>query len=603
MKLLTPACILVFLFLPLIAVCQRPGAGNIDSAKKVVAENINSDSIYINTCFYIAEKYMMQDLYDSTQVWLNHIAEMLPLRKPSYFNFYLSTYQASTYYYTGLIRMALQESERMERIAREINDSILIGTAHNLIGLSYMNMDSTEKAIPHFLEGIKYIKQPPYAIDYLTSSKPHHMYGNLAECYLKLGNYDKAKSAAYTSKKLAIEIGWLRGAAVADNTLGLAFARTGNIDSAFYFEREAISIGLTKNQPDVSLVSYGALAECFLLQHQNDSALAAINTGFQLLKEKPYLNDLFVKQFLADVIRFSVKLERPDLQVKAYLMKDSITNGLVKKNDAQISLLVKGSVANEMRAVNLEVAEAKHKQSLTNTRLILALVALASMITLFFLYRRYQRKQLREMEIRNRISRDLHDDIGATLSSIKIYGELAGSTLEKDTTQSKKMIGEITGQAKELMSRMGDVIWSMKPVDEEKNTFSNRLKNFSNELLTPKGIECEFDIDEKLSQQVTDPVARKNILLIIKEAMNNIAKYSGAKHCKISLRESGSAAILLITDDGRGIDMENTTRGNGLDNMKERAESLGGKFEVKSSPGTGVAIQCTFPIAIFSHST
>ena len=88
---------------------------------------------------------MMRDMYDSCQVWLNHIAERVPLRKPSYFNFYLSTYQASNYYYTGLIRMALQEGERMWRIARELNDSILIGSSYNLIGLSYMNMDSVKK--------------------------------------------------------------------------------------------------------------------------------------------------------------------------------------------------------------------------------------------------------------------------------------------------------------------------------------------------------------------------------------------------------------------------------------------------------------------------
>ncbi len=601
MKLCTPACILAFLFLPLVSVCQRPGTGNIDSAKMVVAKNINSDSIYINTCFYIAEKYMMQDLYDSTQVWLNHIAERLPLRKPSYFNFYLSTYQASTYYYTGLIRMALQESERVQRIASELKDSILIGTAHNLIGLSYMNMDSTEKAISHFLEGIKFTKQPPYKVDYMTASKPHHMYGNLAECYLKLGMYDKAKSAAYTSKKLAIEIGWLRGAAVADNTLGLAFARTNNIDSAFYFEREAISIGLTRNQPDVSLVSYGALAECFLAAHQKDSALKCLQNGFELLKEKPYLNDQFVKQFLADVIRFSKQLNRPDLQVKAYHLRDSITNSLVKKNDAQISLLVKGSVANEMRAVNLEVAEAKHKQSLTNTRLILALVALGSMIILFILYRRYQQRQLREMEIRNRISRDLHDDIGATLSSIQIYGELAGSALEKDTSQSKKMIGEITGQTKDLMSRMSDVIWSMKPVDDEKSSFSNRLKNFSNELLAPKNIQCEFDIDEQLSQKINDPLSRKSLLLIIKEAMNNIAKYSNADFCSISLKQNeGSGVQLSITDNGKGMDIENITKGNGLDNMKQRTESIGGKFSLHAAPGSGVNIVCHLPAGLFA---
>ncbi|MFN8249895.1 MAG: sensor histidine kinase [Ferruginibacter sp.] len=591
-----------FLFLLLMQVSAQQTTPGIDSARKVLLQQKN-DSTYLQTCFFIAEEYMGKDMYDSAQVWLTIIAERVPLRKPSFFNFYLSIDQAETYYYNGLKQMDLQESERALRIAIALNDSILLATGYNFTGLAYMDIDSLAKGIQYLKTGIPYAKQPPYPPQYLSASKPHHLYGNLAEAYYKSGMDDSARYAAFTAKKFAGEIPWPRGIAVADNMLGIIFTRQKKLDSAILFHSEAISVGLANNQPDVSLISYAGKADCYEQKGHRDSALALLKKGFELLKEKTFINNFFSEQFLRDAVRLYKKMNEPAMLITALEMRDSISRKILKRNDAQIYTLVKGSVSNEIRAANLEVTEAKHKQSLTNTRLILALVALASMIILFFLYRRYQRKQLREMEIRNRISRDLHDDIGATLSSIKIYGELADSTLEKDTMQSKKMIGEITGQAKELMSRMGDVIWSMKPVDEEKNTFSNRLKNFSNELLTPKGIECEFDIDEKLSQQVTDPVARKNILLIIKEAMNNIAKYSGAKHCKISLRESGSAAILLITDDGRGIDMENTTRGNGLDNMKERAESLGGKFEVKSSPGTGVAIQCKFPIAIFSHST
>ena len=574
---------------------QRPGLGNIDSAKKVAAANIGSDSIFINTSFYIAEKYMARDLYDSCQAWLNHIAERLPLRKPSYFNIYLSTYQASTYYYTGLSRMALQESERVKRFATELNDSVMIGTGYNLIGLSYMNLDSIEQAIPQFLEGIKYTRQPPYAIDYFTSSKPHHMYGNLAECYLKLGMYEKAKAAAITSKKLATDISWMRGAAVAANALGLAYARSNNIDSAFYFEREAIAISRNAGQPDVTLVSYSALAECFLLQKQFDSVHALLNRGFQLLREKPYLNDQFVKQFLNDVIRMSPAIQQPGMQLLALRLKDSIATVLAKKNDAQISMLVKGSVANETRAANLEVAEARSKQSLTNTRLILALVALGSMIIVFFLYRRYQVRQLREMEIRNRISRDLHDDIGATLSSIQIYGELAGSTLEKDAGHSKKMIGEMTGQTKELMGRMSDVIWSMKPAQDDKNSLTSRVKNYSSELLTPKGIVCEFDIDEPAASRITNPVIRKNILLIVKEAMNNIAKYSRADKATVSLSRKDANIVLRITDNGTGFSTAEHSAGNGIGNMRQRSRESGGDCTIVSAPGMGVSITCTFP--------
>lgn len=597
-KLLTSLCLVFFC---LQSISQRPGAGNIDSAKQVAFKYYQSDSTFINTSFYIAEKYMMLDLYDSTQVWLNYISERLPARKPSYLNFYLSTYQASTYYYTGLIRMALQESERMLRIAKEIKDSVLLGTAYNLIGLSYMNMDSTKRAIPFFLEGIKYIKQPPYKIDYLTSSKPHHMWGNLAECYIKLQEYEKGKTAANNSKKLATEIGWLRGAAIANNNLGQIYAQTQQLDSAIFFEKEAIALALSKNQPDVALVSYSNLAECFLLTKQNDSTLYYLDKGFLLLQEKPYLNDLFVKEFLGDVENISVILDKPYLQVKALRLKDSITNGLVKKNDAQISILVKGSVANEMRAANLEIAEAKQKQALSNTRFLIALVTIISLIVLFFVYRYYHAKQLKEIKIRNQISQDLHDDIGATLSSINIYGELAHAQLANEATPSKEMIEKITVQTKDLMSRMGDVIWSMKPADEEKNSFASRLTNYSSELLTPKNIIANIIVEERIDNKIHNPVVRKNILLIVKEAMNNISKYSEATRVDISLKEVENEIVLSVCDNGTGFKNNSILNGNGIENMKKRCEQFSGKFSIASQSGEGVSICCTFPITIISH--
>ena len=208
----------------------------------------------------------------------------------------------------------------------------------------------------------------------------------------------------------------------------------------------------------------------------------------------------------------------------------------------------------DLKLANAEhaIKESKQKQVLSNTRFIIAVVVLISMFVLFIVYRYYHKRQLKEIAIRNRISQDLHDDIGATLSSIQIFGELAGSTLEKDAGHSKKMIGEMTGQTKELMSRMSDVIWSMKPSEEEKNSITARIKNYSSELLSAKGISCALDIDEEISKKINNPIVRKNILLIIKEAMNNIAKYSKADKVNISLLQQDKAILLCIADNGTG---------------------------------------------------
>ena len=203
-------------------IAQPYDFSSIDSARKKINVSNKSlnDTAYFKTCFFIAESFMEMSLYDSGQIWLNKIAEKLPILHPDFFNFYLSVDLCETYYYSGMLQMNLQESHRMLRIAQAINDSILLGTANNFIGLAYMNVDSVEKSIFYFKAGIKYARQPPYPSKYLSASKPHHLYGNMAEAFFKRKENDNAKQAAFLAKKFASEIPWPIGIAVANNMLG-----------------------------------------------------------------------------------------------------------------------------------------------------------------------------------------------------------------------------------------------------------------------------------------------------------------------------------------------------------------------------------------------
>jgi signal transduction histidine kinase len=591
------------LFVSYISTVSQPyNFRGIDSARKLLLLPEKNDTVFINTCFYIAEEYMNMNMYDSGQVWLNKIAAKLPLRKPSFFSFYLSVDQSETYYYNGLMQLDLHESQRLMRIAESLNDSILLATANNFLGLAYMNIDSISKSIPYFKNGIQYARQPPYPPQYLSASKPHHLYGNLSEAYYKLGKYDSAIQTACKAKQFALAIPWPRGIAVANNLLGLAYSAVHKMDSAILFQNQAIDIGLKNEQEDVALIAYSAAATCFEKINKNDTALALLKKGFLLMEEKPFINNLFRGQFLEDAIGLYKKLGQDKLLIEALEMKMKHSKDLAKKTDMQLTTIVKGSVANEVRAANLEVEEAKHKQALSNTRFIIALLALASMLILFFVNRRHQKKQLAEVEIRNKISRDLHDDIGATLSSIQIYGELAEKVIDNKPAHSKEMIAKIAVQVRELMSRMADVIWSIKPATDDKNSFTSRLMSFSNELLTPKDILSTFDIDEELGKKITDPGVRKNILLIVKEGMNNIAKYSNATKATITLRQQNQSLLLSISDNGKGFEINTAKYGNGIQNIRYRCEQLDGNCNIDTAPGKGVVLNCTFPIAIISHS-
>jgi len=213
-----------------------------------------------------------------------------------------------------------------------------------------------------------------------------------------------------------------------------------------------------------------------------------------------------------------------------------------------------------------------------------------------------QRLLLEKEEIRNKIAQDLHDDVGATLSSMQIYGDLAQMIWDTKPVESKQMITKITEQSRDLMARMADIVWSLKPSTEEKNTIALRLKNYSNELLAAKEIVCHFDIDEALATTIENPFIKKNILLIAKEAMNNIAKYSDAQNAFISFTSKKEYLLLLIHDDGKGFDTSMPSQGNGLYNMIHRCEQLGGTCSIQSSIQGGTTIECRLPVTIKSPS-
>jgi signal transduction histidine kinase len=141
----------------------------------------------------------------------------------------------------------------------------------------------------------------------------------------------------------------------------------------------------------------------------------------------------------------------------------------------------------------------------------------------------------------------------------------------------------------------------MKPPTEEKNFLTARVKNFVADFLAPLHINSEINIDEMLSQKITNPHVRRSILLITKEAINNIAKYSKATNCSISFLKENNMLQLIIKDNGIGIENSKLKTGNGLLNMENRCKEIGGSCVIESSLNKGVTISCTFPIAIFSQ--
>lgn len=232
-----------------------------------------------------------------------------------------------------------------------------------------------------------------------------------------------------------------------------------------------------------------------------------------------------------------------------------------------------------------------------------ALIAfLITAIVFWFYSRRKLAKQQQEFkqqlaleQQRNKITADLHDDIGSTLSSLQINSAVANQLLVKNPSEAQKILEKIESQSEQLSDKIGDIIWSMKPGKEEFLTLTSRIKNFANEIVGSTDINYKIKIDEKIDKVVTDISTRKNIVLFVKEATNNAIKYSTAKQFEIVIQVIENQINIEISDDGVGFDTS-IVKGNGLGNMQKRIEELNGKFSITSELNLGTKIKATIPI-------
>ena len=206
----------------------------------------------------------------------------------------------------------------------------------------------------------------------------------------------------------------------------------------------------------------------------------------------------------------------------------------------------------------------------------------------------FQQQRALEQQ-RNSITADLHDDIGASLSSLQVNSSVANQLINKDVVQAKLILDKIETQSKNLADKMGDIIWSMKPGKEESMPMSSRIKNFANDILSATNIDYTIHIDKEVDTLIQDITSRKNIVFITKEAINNAVKYSGASHLYIELTIIQNILSLTIADNGFGF-TDRQPSGNGIANMKKRAKEIKGSMNINSIVNYGTTITVQIPL-------
>jgi signal transduction histidine kinase len=211
-----------------------------------------------------------------------------------------------------------------------------------------------------------------------------------------------------------------------------------------------------------------------------------------------------------------------------------------------------------------------------------------------------ERQRALERE-RARIARDLHDDLGASLTRIALLSELAKADLH-DPELAKTHLDQIFSTVSGLARELNEIVWAVNPANDDLEHFSDHICKFAQDYLSLAGIRCRLDFPESVPAYPLLSPERHSLFLTAKEALQNIVKHAQAGQVWIRLKLEPGLLLLLVEDDGKGCDTEmlsaasGATGGNGLVNMQKRMEQLGGRFIQQSKSGSGSLVRLELPL-------
>ena len=198
-------------------------------------------------------------------------------------------------------------------------------------------------------------------------------------------------------------------------------------------------------------------------------------------------------------------------------------------------------------------------------------------------------KYLSEERLRTKIARDLHDEMGSTLTSINVLSKVAmqSGSLNKEVISYLQKIKDNSGI---MMESMSDIVWAINPMNDSIEKVLLRMKEFTAEMLEPAKINYFFKVEGSLDKSLLNLEERKDLYMIYKEAVNNAVKYSGATEISIGLTANNNLLQLQITDNGKGFDSSSSFPGNGLKNMHSRTMAMHANLTIHSIEKTGTTI-------------
>ncbi|MCB0770241.1 MAG: hypothetical protein KDC00_07530 [Flavobacteriales bacterium] len=532
--------------------------------------------------------------------------------------YYLLSYRAEVLYYEGLFNEAMRDLNICDGLARELGDSTLIANIFNLKGLLHENIQDSRQALPFLYEALAYYPERPKARYPL--SELHHIHGNLGSYLTTLGRSDSAAFHLRRSLELASEAGGERAIAVAWWSMGNLALRQGRTADAEVDYSHSIRVAHAARDHDIGVDALVGRAEAIAAQGRRDAAINALDSaeaylnayrsGIGLVTQRNFVRRAsgiyrIIGEYKGAIERLAT-WHRIDSTITARNIETSLrTQADLMRSDSELAM---AQLRQDRMTADLE-RERERRTMIT----IASTIGLIVLTVLFFVLRsRHQAKErlaelevlrlqqertIAELRVREEVGRDMHDDLGAGLSALKLRSEMA---LRKETDPSKqKMLKQLANTAGELIVSMRQIIWTL---NDDQLTLADLLAymgSYVRTYLSDQELNFELITPEHIPEVTLSAQARRNLLLVVKEALHNVVKHAKASHVTLEISCSEALSISIV-DDGIGLQRNAELGvGNGLRNMARRMEVLGGTFQVQGTEdegSQGTRLRILFPL-------
>ncbi|MEX0844139.1 MAG: tetratricopeptide repeat protein [Balneolaceae bacterium] len=478
----------------------------------------------------------------------------------------------------GTRRRSYERAEYFMRrgiqILQDFPQSVELSDAYNNYGVVKLDQQQIDSAI-YFMEkslAIKIANKDTLGISY--------SYGNLGTAYHGAQQYERAIQYLQQAFDIKKGIPDSIGMGIDLTNLGSAFDEKGDYEAALRHYKASLNMALQIKYPHLAEHNFSTISNLYEIQGRYDSALHYQKKFSEFKDER--LNETTQHKLNELEVQFESEQKEKELALKqAELSQEKLKvrqrNWILSALGAlfMTGLFISGLIFRQqnIKSENLK-RENKLKIQLANAEV--------------------ENKIHQERE---RISRDLHDNVGSQISSLITGIEISNIHLKKNQPEEAiDILNNLDTDARWAMTELRETIWLLDKDEIPINAFLDHLKNYLRRQKRYIGdiiTSIQADVNDSL---ILNPTQSLNLMRIIQEALNNTNKYARASEFEIQLCQSEHALLLTIQDNGIGMNLEKQQNiGNGLTNMKQRCDEIKAEFKISSSADNGTFIQIILP--------